>query len=79
MNWTQHEKADMWMMHKLTNSNKSESVEKASIEITTEMIEAGAAAIFEADWEFRGDHQEIARAIYSIMESERIKARQLRP
>jgi len=49
------------------------------IEVTPEMIEAGAMAIFESDCEFRGDHHKTAEAIYRLMESERIKSRQSPP
>jgi hypothetical protein len=37
------------------------------IEITQEMIDAGADAIYDADWEFRADAWIVAERVYRVM------------
>lgn len=45
--------------------------ETKSIEVTPEMIEAGAEVIYEADWEFKANAEVVAKAVYCAMESAR--------
>lgn len=46
--------------------------QETGVKISQAMIRAGVEAIYESDWEFNGDAEALAAAIYAAMESLRL-------